>query len=68
MTKQRRSFSAEFKRGLPIGRLCGWNLYLEHNWIETGMVWSLKSVSSMHRRGFGLLETTLNYRSVAEIS
>ena len=33
-------------------------LYLERNWIEEGVVRSLNNVSSMHRRSFGLLETT----------
>ena len=37
-------------------------LYLERNWIEEGVVRSLNNVSSMHRRSFGLLETTLNYQ------
>jgi len=56
------------KRGLLIlvflvqGVCAAGYLYLEHNWIEAGVVQSLKNVSSMHRRSFGLLETTLNYQ------
>jgi diguanylate cyclase (GGDEF)-like protein/PAS domain S-box-containing protein len=56
------------KRGLLIfvllvqGACAGGYLYLEHNWIEAGVVQSLKNVSSMHRRSFDLLETTLNYQ------
>jgi diguanylate cyclase (GGDEF)-like protein/hemerythrin-like metal-binding protein/PAS domain S-box-containing protein len=56
------------KRGLLIlvllvqGVCAAGFLYLEHNWIEAGVVQSLKNVSSMHRRSFGLLETTLNYQ------
>lgn len=43
-------------------------LFVEHNWIEAGVVQSLKNVSSLHLRSFEQLETTLNYQlaSVAE--
>jgi len=37
-------------------------LYLERNWIETGVVQSLKNVSSMHLRSFEQLENTLRYQ------
>ncbi|MDR3428763.1 PAS domain S-box protein [Silvimonas sp.] len=40
-------------------------LYLEHNWIEAGVVRSLKNVSSMHRRSFEQLEATLDYQLAA---
>ena len=37
-------------------------LYLERNWIEAGVVQSLKNVSSMHRRSFEQLDTTIRYQ------
>ncbi|WP_324118352.1 diguanylate cyclase [Buttiauxella sp.] len=37
-------------------------LYLERNWIEAGVVQSLKNVSSMHQRSFDQLERTLDYQ------
>ena len=44
-------------------------LFLEHRWIEAGVVQSLKNVSSMHQRSFNLLQTTLNYQleSIGEV-
>jgi diguanylate cyclase (GGDEF)-like protein/PAS domain S-box-containing protein len=59
------------KRGLLIlvllvqGACAAGYLYLERNWIEAGVVQSLKNVSSMHRRSFDLLETTLSYQLAA---
>ncbi|WP_283150507.1 diguanylate cyclase [Silvimonas soli] len=40
-------------------------LYLEHNWIEAGVVRSLKNVSSLHQRSFEQLESTLDYQLAA---
>ncbi|HKM95478.1 MAG TPA: PAS domain-containing protein, partial [Buttiauxella sp.] len=40
-------------------------LYLERNWIEDGVVHSLKNVSSMHRRSFEQLDTTIRYQLLA---
>ncbi|AYN25792.1 GGDEF domain-containing protein [Buttiauxella sp. 3AFRM03] len=37
-------------------------LYLSHNWIESGVVQSLRNVSSMHLRGFEQLERTISYQ------
>lgn len=37
-------------------------LFLERDWIEAGVVQSLKNVSSMHLRSFEQLETTLDYQ------